>query len=80
MHVGITFWSSIQVSILLIDHVTAPFVIGAPIRVPFNASSPWFPYFFIFSLADGFVVSLPIWFLNSEHGTWRRGALSLQLS
>lgn len=80
MHVEITFGSSIQVRVLRIDHVMAPFVISAQSRVHVNASSPRFPDFFIFSLADGFAVSLPIWFLNSEHRTWRRGALSLQLS
>lgn len=49
-------------------------VAGTRIRGHLDASSSWLPHFFVFSLTDGSVVSLPIWFLNSEHDTWRRGA------
>lgn len=54
-------------------------VVSAQIRVHVNASSSQLPDFFIFSLTDGPVVSLPVWFLNSEHEIWRWEALSLQL-
>lgn len=40
---------------------------------------PSFLISLFFSLTDGPVVSLPVWFLNSEHEIWRWKALSLQL-
>lgn len=62
----------------IIDHVMALFNRHRyQIRVHFDASSSWLPHFFIFSLTDGSAVSLPVWFLNSGHETWRQGALWL---
>lgn len=40
---------------------------------------PAFRISLFFSLTDGSVVSLPTWFLNSKHKSWKGGTLSLQL-
>lgn len=79
-----TCWNNLLVLIMTKTshrcHVMALLtVVSAQIRVHVNASSSQLPDFFIFSLTDGPVVSLPVWFLNSEHEIWRWEALSLQL-